>query len=141
MPANIQTLNLSSGGASKFILGQQLEDVVADNAVEYGGFMSRNSLSGSAVGREFTAPCAFTLKNFVVNIRANSGNTTDQILAVQVNGLDTLLEITVPFNTDGIFTVTEDITIDKDDVLRVKVSNLVNTGTFTINSYASECEI
>ena len=140
----IQGSGGSGGGGSstsKFILGQQMEDVLADDTTEYGGFMSRNSFSGSAAGREFTSPTAFTLKNLVVNVRTNSGNTVNQVAMLQINGMDTALTITIPFNTDGIFTVTADESVAKDDVLRLKVTNVTNTGTFTITSYSCECEM
>ena len=128
------------GGANNFIIGLNSFDIVADNTIEFIAVQGFTTFATAENQRTWFVPMAFTVKNMVIQVNSNI-NTDVTIFTFRVEAADTALTISVPALTSGLFTVTEDVAVAKDDRIALEVDNTPNNESLRFASHSYQCEV
>lgn len=125
----------SGSSSDEYVIFVSPTDIVLDSAVEYicpGAIAGFNSESV----RQYVFPHDATVKAVVMDISVNS-NTNNTIFTLRKNSTDTSSTLTIAGGSGaGVYTVTNDVDYDKNDLLSLEFDNLLNTATFTVRSIA-----
>ncbi len=128
------------GGSAEFVIGQHMFDLLLDSTIEHGSFFSQVAFTASENQREWIAPMAFTLKNFVVDVDSNT-NADVTVFTVRLNLASTALTLTYEAGISGKMTVTTDVSIAKDDTLSMRGDNSLNTESIRVMTYSCRCTV
>ena len=127
----------AGGGTDNLVIGQHLFTNVTNGATQYAAPFSQLGFSTSA-GRQWVAPFAFTLKNFVLDVSTDSVDN-DATATIRINQVGSVLSLTINAGA-GVYTDTGDVSVSKDDLIQLEVNNSSATsGSLIIRSWG--CQI
>ena len=121
--------------ASKFQMNNTLQNDFS-NGVYYVNIGGSGLESTAESQRQMTMMIAGTLKKLLIDVQGHNTGTNPVAVTVRINGVDTLLLLSVPVDTTGIFSADVDIAVAEDDLVSVEVDNTGNSGLFRVSDVA-----